>query len=284
MFGAIMGRHAAAAGVLGLPLVGPLLALASALGGDEDEPWDAEVALRNLMADAMGPKASEVIARGLSRLGPADISGRVALNHLILPDVQEGLEGRRLAEAWTMAALGPVAGVFTNAAVGAGQIAEGKVALGIESMLPVALRNPLKAIRYYDEGVLDRSGVVIQDEVGAAGIASQALGFSPSQVRLSFEGKSAIHDADRRLAERRTELLSTFARASLEGDQEGMADARAKIATFNQKNPGRAIRANHMMQSVQARRRRIAQAQDGVYLPRNRADAREAGRFADMEE
>ena len=62
--GAILALHAAAAGVLGLPLVGPLLAMASAVGGDDDEPWDAEVALRNLLADALGPKASEAIARG----------------------------------------------------------------------------------------------------------------------------------------------------------------------------------------------------------------------------
>ena len=281
--GAILALHAAAAGVLGLPLVGPLLALASAVGGDDDEPWDAEVALRNLLADALGPKASEVIARGLSRLGPADISGRVALNNLLLPDVQEGLEGKKLAEAWTSAMLGPVAGIFTNAAVGANHIAEGRYAMGLESMLPVALRNPLKSLRYADEGVVDRSGVVVRDEVGIAGIASQLVGFSPSEVRLSFEGKSAIFDADRRLSNRRSELMTQFARAAMEGDQEGMAEAREAIAAFNQKNPSRRIQANHLMQSVQARRRRIAQAESGVYLPRNRADAREAGRFANPE-
>ncbi|MFV3089579.1 PLxRFG domain-containing protein, partial [Pseudomonas sp. GW6] len=281
--GAILALHAAAAGVLGLPLVGPLLALASAVGGDDDEPWDAEVALRNLLADALGPKASEVIARGLSRLGPADISGRVALNNLLLPDVQEGLEGKKLAEAWTSAMLGPVAGIFTNAAVGANHIAEGRYAMGLESMLPVALRNPLKSLRYADEGVVDRSGVVVLDEVGIAGIASQLAGFSPSEVRLSFEGKSAIFNADRRLSDRRSELMTQFARAAMEGDQKGMAEAREAIAAFNQKNPSRRIQANHLMQSVQARRRRIAQAEDGVYLPRNRADAREAGRFANPE-
>lgn len=281
--GAILALHAAAAGVLGLPLVGPLLALASAVGGDDDEPWDAEVALRNLLADALGPKASEVIARGLSRLGPADISGRVSLNNLLLPDVQEGLEGKKLAEAWTSAMLGPVAGIFTNAAVGANHIAEGRYAMGLESMLPVALRNPLKSLRYADEGAVDRSGVVVRDEVGIAGIASQLVGFSPSEVRLSFEGKSAIFDADRRLSNRRSELMTQFARAAMEGDQKGMAEAREAIAAFNQKNPSRRIQANHLMQSVQARRRRIAQAEDGVYLPRNRADAREAGRFANPE-
>src|SRR5690606_1067351 len=155
VFGAIMALHASAAGVLGLPLVAPMLAIASALGGDDDEPWDAEVALRNLLADTLGQKPAEVIARGLSRLGPADISGRVSLDGLLLPDVAEGLEGRRLAEAWTTALLGPVAGVVTNAAVGANHIAEGRYAMGLESMLPVVVRNQIKALRYGSEGVVD---------------------------------------------------------------------------------------------------------------------------------
>lgn len=154
--------------------------------------------------------------------------------------------------------LGPVAGIFTNAAVGANHIAEGRYAMGLESMLPVALRNPLKSLRYADDGVVDRSGVVVRDEVGAAGIVSQLLGFSPSEVRLSFEGKSAVFDADRRLSSRRSELMAQFAQAAMEGDQGGMAEARAAIATFNQKNPSRRIQANHLMQSVQARRRLCA--------------------------
>lgn len=283
VFGAIMALHASAAGVLGLPLVGTILALASALGGDDDEPWDAEVAMRNMLAETLGQKPADVIARGLSRLGPADISGRVSLNNLLLPDVQEGLEGRKLAEAWTMALLGPVAGVVTNAAVGANHIAEGRYSMGLESMLPVALRNQVKALRYAEEGVVDRTGVVVRDDVSLAGIASQLVGFSPSEVRLSFEGKAAVYQADRRLGARRSELLAQFAKAAMDKDQEGMADARAAIMAFNQKNPTRRIQANHMMQSVKARQRRIALAKDGIYLPANRADARSAGRFAEVE-
>lgn len=280
VFGAIMGLHAAAAGVLGLPLVGPLLALASALGGDDDDPWDAEVAMRNMMADALGTKASEVIARGLSRLGPADISGRVNLNNLLLPDVQEGLEGRRLAEAWTSSLLGPVVGMGTNAAIGMQNIANGDYGRGLESMLPIAVRNPIKAYRYWDEGNVDRTGIVINDEVSWAGLGSQVVGFSPSEVRLAFEGRSAVFSADRRLGSRRSELMASFARASMDGDQKGMAKAREEIARFNEKNPTRRIQANHLMQSVRNRTRRIQQAEDGIYLPRNRRDVQDQGRFA----
>ena len=87
--GGLLTTHAMAAGVLGLPMVTTLLAAASMLGGDDDEPWDAQVAMQNMLADAFGQKPAEVIAHGLSRLTPWDISGRVGLDRLILPDVQE---------------------------------------------------------------------------------------------------------------------------------------------------------------------------------------------------
>lgn len=63
----IIGMHTVFAGVMGLPLVGPILAVASMLGSDDDEPWDAEAALRNALADALGTKTSEVLMKGASR-------------------------------------------------------------------------------------------------------------------------------------------------------------------------------------------------------------------------
>ena len=280
VFAALMTTHAMAAGVLGLPLVSPLLALASALGGDDDEPWDAEIALRNMLADAFGPKVSEVLSKGMTRLTPWDISGRVGLDNLLLPDIQEGIGGQRMAEAFTTALLGPVVGMGVNAARAGQQMADGNYLRGLEDLLPLAMRNPLKAIRYASEGAVDKSGVVIKDEVGVAGILGQAAGFSPSEVRLAFEGKSAIHNADRRLNERRAELMSMFARAAMSKDQDGMAEARTAIAQFNEKNPGRRITAPQMWQSVRNRQRRIDNAEQGVYLPRTRRDAMEAGAFA----
>jgi hypothetical protein len=180
--GGLLVMHAAGAGVLGLPLVGTLLAAASMLGGSDDEPWDAEVALRNMLADTFGQKPAEVMARGFSRLTPFDISGRIGLNHLVLPDIQEGLEGQRLGESAMAAALGPVAGIGINLLKGMQEISDGHMARGIETMMPAALRGLIKALRYEQEGAKDKTGVVIQDEVSAAGIAGQALGFAPSDV------------------------------------------------------------------------------------------------------
>ncbi len=63
-------------------MVTTLLAAASMLGGDDDEPWDAKVALQNLLADTFGQKPAEVLAHGLSRLTPWDILGRAGLDKL----------------------------------------------------------------------------------------------------------------------------------------------------------------------------------------------------------
>lgn len=280
MLGGILVAHALAAGTLGLPIVGPLLAAASFLGGDDDDPWDAEVALKNSMAEVFGPKAAEVIAHGLSRLTPWDISSRVALDKLLLPDVQEGLEGQRWAESYSTALLGPVVGIFTGFIKGLQDVSEGKYQRGLESMLPVALRNPVKAVRFAEEGAVDRSGVVIKDDVSLAGLLGQLVGFSPSEVRLATEGRSAIFGRDRALLERRQVLMNQFAEARMAGDDEGVAEAREAIARFNEKNPGRRITPPQLMRSVRTRQQRIDRAEQGVYLPRNRRDALEAGRFA----
>ncbi|QIL80984.1 phosphoribosyltransferase [Diaphorobacter sp. HDW4A] len=276
----LLTTHAMAAGVLGLPMVTTLLAAASMLGGDDDEPWDAQVALQNLLADTFGQKPAEVLAHGLSRLTPWDISGRVGLDKLIFPDVQEGLEGQRLGEAAMTAALGPVAAIGVNALKGLQEMGEGRYARGLETMAPTVLRGPLKAFRYGTEGVKDKSGIVIQDEVDAASLLGQAAGFSPSDVRNAYEGKSAIVGHDKALQARRSALVEQFAMAVMSKDDEGKADARAAIAKFNEKNPNRRILPMQLAQSVHARQKRIREAEDGVYLPKKRRDVLEQGRFA----
>lgn len=279
-FAGLITMHAAGAGVLGLPLVGPLLALASALGGDDDDPWDAEIALRNMLADVFGKQASEVISKGFSRLTPWDISGRIGLDNLIFPDIREGLEGKMWAQEMATGLLGPVVGIGINGARGAQLLAEGDYMRGLESMMPVVPRNAIKSVRFLHEGAKDSTGITIKDDVSALGIAGQLVGFSPSDVRLAFEGRGAVMNADRRLNVRRSELLGQFSHAVMKKDSEAQVEAREAIKAFNEKNPGRRITNPQMWQSVRARQRRIDQAEDGVYLPRNRRDAMDAGGFA----
>ena len=147
-------------------------------------------------------------------------------------------------------------------------------------MLPAVLRQAVKSFRYGMDGAQDKGGVVINDEVSMPAVVGQLLGFSPSDVRLAQEGKSAVYQQDRALGERRQELLTRAARASMTKDSEALDGARKEIARFKEKNPTRRITPLNVLQSVRNSQKRIDQAEGGVYLPKSRRDAMEAGRFA----
>ena len=277
---AILAMHATFAGALGLPMVGMLLSVASWMGGDDDDPWDAEVALRNYLAEAFGPTISNMLMKGAPRGIGVDISGRVGINNLLLPDVQEGLEGKKWWDSASAAVLGPIGGIGANIAKGAQEISEGHNLRGVESMLPVFLKNFAKTYRYADEGVQDKTGVSIMDEVSSMDLLVQGMGFSPSDVRTASEGKTAIYQLNRKLNERRSRLMALWSRAKMMDDQQEMDEIWEEIQGFNDKNPSRRITRMNLNQSYRNRQRRIDRAEDGIYLSRNRQDAREAGYFA----
>jgi hypothetical protein len=272
--------HTMAAGVLGLPVVGALLSAATALGGDDDDPWDAKVALRNYIADLIGQKPAEVMMHGLSRLTPFDISGRVGLDKLLLPDVQEGLEGARAAESWMTAALGPVASLGVSTAKGLQTMAQGQVLRGLEDIMPTALKNPLKALRFHEEGVRDKTGIPVLDDTTATEELGQLLGFSPSRSREAMEGKGAVYQAEHKLNNRRQALIDQYAHARMAGDDDGATAARDQILAFNAKNPTRQITGSQLQQSLRNRNKRIREAEGGLYLPKKHRDVRDLGRFA----
>ena len=276
----LLVSHAMASGILGLPFVSTLLAVASMLGSDDDDPWDAEAALRNMLADTFGDKAGEVMAKGFSRLTPLDVSGRLGLNQLIFPDIQDGLEGKKWAESLVVGSTGAVVGAGIGAADGVQKILDGRYMEGLESMLPVAIRNPLKAVRYATDGQVDKSGITVKDDFNLFELAGQAVGFRPSDLALKQEGKSAVYQRDRALSAARAKILSAMTKAVVEQDAAALRELRGVVAQWNRKHPERAIKSENIMAGVRNRQQRVAGAKDGIYLPEGRSDARTDGGFA----
>lgn len=276
----LLVSHAMASGILGLPFVSTLLAVASMLGSDDDDPWDAEAALRNMLADTFGDKAGEVLAKGFSRLTPLDVSGRLGLNQLIFPDIQDGLEGKKWAESLVVGSTGAVVGAGIGAADGVQKILDGRYMEGLESMLPVAIRNPLKAVRYATDGQVDKSGITVKDDFNLFELAGQAAGFRSSDLALKQEGKSAVYRRDRALSAARAKILSAMAKAVVEQDAAALRELRSVVAQWNRKHPERAIKSENIMSSVRNRQRRVVGAKDGIYLSDKHSDARTDGGFA----
>lgn len=286
---AMLVTHALAAGVLGLPMVTTILAIASGLvgmaGGGDDDPWDAEVALRNGLADMTSPTFSNLVMKGISRGTPADISGRVGLDSMFLAKIQDGLEGQKLYEQLIIGNLGATVGMGANIAKGIQELAQGNYARALEEMLPTFAKNPFKAYRYATEGVQDKTGVDILDghPVSGAGIFSQTIGFSPSQVRTAYEGKSAIYQQQQALQKRKSKLTANWVRAKRNDDQEGMDSAWKDIQEFNGVNPKLRINRINLMQSYHQNAKRIRDAENGVYLSKKYRDIGDYGRFAETD-
>lgn len=280
----ILGLHALVAGVLGLPsaITVPFLAAFSALGGDDDdELTDNATEFRNALANLIGDDLAEVIAKGAPRAIGVDLSSRVGLDSLILPRLQDGLEGQRLGENVLAGLVGPVAGIGISMAKGYDQIKDGQTLQGIENMIPKALRDPLKAYRYATQGNVDKSGIEIveRENVGVSDIAQQAIGFRSGKFAQAQETKSAIFQADKQLTAIRSDLVRQYALAKRNGDDEQMDKIWEEIKRFNVKYPSNKITKPALMQSIHQRQRRIDDAKDGIYLSKNREYLREYGAF-----
>ena len=274
--GYTLGMTALATGTFGLPWVisGGLMALAEALIGSDDDPWDAETWMRNALAEEFGPEVSEAVTRGAWRLlpvvGRADIASRVGLDSMLFRGNDMQVTGADWYHSIADSLLGPVAGVALNIAKGSGDIQKGDWQRGIEQMLPVAIANPLKAYRYAKEGVIDRSGVEIMAEVDGIDEMMQAIGFTPSRVREHFDARRYVYGYDKAVMERRKDLLRRFSMGVTKGDEGAVDTVMADIQRFNETQPTVKITGETLKSSVQNRMKRIAEAEQGIYLPKPR--------------
>ena len=285
----ILGGHFLVAGMFGLPVVGTIGEIMSffvAALGDDDEPWDWEVALRQGLADAFGKDAGEAITHGPWRmipgLGAFDISSRLSLGDLWLRSDDRETEGIDSWNKYLNLAMGPLASNGAAMAQGLSAMADGKFERGVEMMVPKFLKDALKMARYSRQGVTSWNDATLIDDLNTVELAGQALGFTPSRVSEMYEGKSAIKGAEARLQKRKERLINTWVRQTKSGDSEGAGETMRLMMRFSQKNPEFKITPQSRRRALMMKAKVQQQTKDGVYLPRTRESLREEGGFANM--
>lgn len=278
-----LGMQSLAAGALGLPIGlawwGAQAAFA-ALFDDDDEPKDLEPEFRQALAELLGKTGGEAAAKGpINALSPIDIHSRVGMRELWFRENDRDVEGKDAATQLLSNALGPIAGIAEGLAVGAKLIGEGHWWRGIEKMTPKALRDPLKTLRYWDEGARTLKGDPLVEELTLGELIGQGLGFSPSRLNERYDENNAVMNRERRLEDRRRALAGGLAQARIEAakaEQGGAADAYARAlerfqATleqaqrFNAKNPTLGVTGDTVGRSIRSRIRARAMAQHGIF-------------------
>ena len=257
---AVHGSALFFAGVQGLPLFGAFTMIAT-LFLDEDED-DAETIVRKHIGEGWYKGA-------LTELLDVDVSQRVALTNLLF---QVNRYNRDASPEETLGYYlgGPAWSVSKSFIRGTGELINGDMERGIEAMVPGAVRNGLKAIRYTEEGALTRRKDPILDDITGGQLVAQVIGFAPAEYARRQEENQGVKRIENTLRTNRGKLLKQYYLAMRMGDYEEARDVKQDILDFNKrvsrKFPKAIITSDSVARSMRSHMRTSATMHNGIAI------------------
>jgi hypothetical protein len=149
---------------------------------------------------------------------------------------------------------GPVVGIASRMEDGVGLISEGEVSRGVERMLPSALSNGMKALRYGTEGATTLRGDPIMEDMNPWNVFAQSLGLAPAGYTKQLEVNARDKGVERRVNAKRTDMMRDYYMALKEGDTDTANELIQEMLAFSQRNPTAAIEGSTLERSVNQHR------------------------------
>ena len=256
-FVGMIGSLGAFSGVLGLPMMQQITSLYDLMFTDDDEP-DAETRIRTTLGEAGANGLFSFITGTAAgeRIGLGSAVYRTAFgseDQSPLFQLAEGLGG-------------PVLGLGLKLTSGRARdlASEGEILRATEAVMPTALANFFKAYRFATEGVENRRGNLVVEDIGPFHIAAQALGFMPAEYAKQLAMNSLGTRINNAIVTNRTALLRKFNKARVEGDTARMRDIRAEMLEFSRRHPRAAITGETLDDSARSFDQRTARTSHGL--------------------
>lgn len=258
----VTGMMALSAGVKGVWLYGVAMIIASMIFGD-----DAEEQFKKGTVDLLGPTAAGMLLNGIpGHLTGTSLSGRIGMPDLWFRSPDRQLEGKDEFNYWQSQLLGALPGIAQNLWTGWGQIGDGKVYRGIETMSPKFVKDIMRTARFAEEGATTLRGDPLVSEFKGTELLAQMLGFTPAVLAEQYERNSALKNAEKRIMDKRRNLMDKYAAAYKLKDEEAKADAMDSIKEFNQEHKQVAITPQTIRRSLQSRQRYSDRTEGGVNI------------------
>ena len=277
----ILGMSTLFSGVMGLPGMWFAKWLAEAIGGDEDDPMDAESAFREWAAPLFGKQNAHALSKGVFNgyLG-IDLHSRTKLNDLIIPSSNRDLEGRQRTNDAILQAAGPFFSILGNSAQGLSEILNGESWRGTERLMPKFIRDGMRSVRYSDEGLLDTRGNVMIEDFNPFELAMRGVGLGTARESEAWSARNAVNKAQYRITKRRNTLLNDYDKARREGDYHDRQQVMERIGGFNalqqvNHRPWAMISGDTLAQSTRMREQRRRKTERGIYIAQPRAGLRD---------
>jgi len=243
-FKGIAGMSALLGGANGLVFGSLLFGVANLFGGDDDEPWDAKLAMTNWLKETFGETVGDAAMFGLPSLLGVNVSERIGMSNIFGTQTSppSGAHGAALAAWYAGNLLGPGYSVAQSWVKGYDQMMnKGNYMRGLEEATPKPIRDALKAYRVGTEGLKDGQGKRLLDDaaIGPDEILMVGLGFTPSEIAAAQTANFTLNQMKTEVSERRGRLIRDAANAIIEGGD--TTEALESIRSYNARMPGRAI-------------------------------------------
>ncbi|QZE12048.1 PLxRFG protein [Klebsiella phage vB_KpnP_ZX1] len=250
------------AGIRGLPLYGLLMAIAGMFSDDDEDP---EVELKKTMLQYFPKQMVGIMMDGVpGYLSGVELSGRIGFGDLWFRSDDMDREGDSQFLYWAMQVLGASTGIPYNWYRGVSQINDGYTWRGIETMVPKAIKDPMKAWRYYSEGVTTKNGDPIVDDLDGWNIFKQAMGFTPAKVTEQYKMNSYNMNKQTAITEERSKLLGDFYKAWKAGDEKKVDQITDKMREYSEKYPEMRIDGDAVRSSLTRREKYRGSALGGM--------------------
>jgi hypothetical protein len=259
----VFASSALIAGVQGIPMLGIVAMLYNLILKGEDDD-DMDTAARKYLGEG-------VYSGAVNALTGTNIASRVGLSDLLFRDTTTRPSDSVIASfIETMG--GPVIGVTSRMIRGFEMAADGNVERGIEQMLPSAISNPMKAVRFHMEGAKTLRGDTVMEDIHEGHVLAQAFGFAPAEYIRQVEINSDLKSFERNALERRTELLRKYYVASRVGDDEGAEEIMDDMFKFNDRYPSNAITMKTINASMAQHRKTSQEMYHGITINKKMRD------------
>lgn len=260
-FASTYGLLATFAGVSGVPIYGMISDLWNLFIADDDEE-DFDTAVRT----ALGELGYSGV---LNYVTGREVASRIGLNDMLF---RESVVDQPLMMDLMLGFGGPAVGILNNSFRGIGQLQDGEIYRGMETLLPAFARSILRAGRYGATGEAQTMrGDAIVDDIGVADVIGQAIGFAPAKYVYQLEMNSQYKRMDRAIADTRSRLMKQLYMAQRERNYAEAREIRKEIAEFNQKHPQYMIKPSNIKRSLDQHEETTRTMVGGVtYNPANR--------------
>jgi len=263
----IYGYSFLMAGAAGVPAYGIASMVIEGIFDEDDEPFDVDTFISQSVGDwaYRGP---------LSYAIGADISRRTGFRNLFYQEDPRRLDEVGFATYALEQVGGPAFAILKRISTAPEFLERGQELRALERVMPTSIGNTIKAFRQSMEGVRNKNGVkIVEDDPSLYESFMQVIGFTNPEVSEAYERARSLKEPERRLTQRRQNLLIRYWLAFQEDDTDAVASINEEINEFNKKAP-RSLRItpSTKRRSVKAKQRLTKESVFGVNLPKSYKD------------